>query len=97
MKALQSISTGDYYAESTTGVAVRQGGQPRGGYIDRGFYEDFNNGKITLAATSFLRYHHPRIKPYPPRGHLTLQIEEQQLPPLVDMLIKGQQPNPDLE
>ncbi|MDC0574500.1 sialate O-acetylesterase [Pirellulaceae bacterium] len=88
---------GRLLAESTTGVAVRQGGQPRGGYIDRGFYEDFNNGKITLAATSFLRYHHPRIKPYPPRGHLTLQIEEQQLPPLVDMLIKGQQPNPDLE
>jgi len=83
---------GRLLAESTTGVAVRQGGQPRGGHIYDDFREDFRGGKVTIAATSFLRYHHPRIKPYPPRGHLTLQIEEQRLPPLVDVLIKEQQP-----
>ena len=44
--------------------------------------DDFKGGKVTIAAKSFLRYNHPRIKPYPPRGHLTLQIEEQKLPPI---------------
>ena len=73
---------GRLVSESTSGVAVRQGGQPRGGYIDNQFRKDFESGKVTIAATSFLRYNHPRIKPYPPRGHLTLQIEEQKLPPL---------------
>lgn len=95
------VNSGEGYAvyingkllnESTTGVAVRQGGQPRGGHIYREFRKDFSGGKVTIAATSFLRYYHPRIKPYPPRGHFTLQIEEQQLPPLVKALQKGQDP-----
>ena len=34
------------------------------------------------AATSFLRYNHPRRGLQPPRGHISLQIEEQKLPPL---------------
>lgn len=73
---------GKLLAESTTGVAVRQGGQPRGAHIYKDFRDDFKGGKVTIAATSFLRYNHPRTKPYPPRGHLTLQIEEQKLPPI---------------
>ncbi len=74
---------GRLLAESTAGVAVRQGGQPRGAHIYNDFRDDFDGGMVTIAVTSFLRYNHPRIKPYPPRGHLTLQIEEQELPPLV--------------
>ncbi len=73
---------GKLLAESNAGVAVRQGGQPRGAHIYNEFRDEFKGGKVTIAATSFLRYNHPRIKPYPPRGHLTLQIEEQKLPPL---------------
>ena len=73
---------GKLLTESTRGVAVRQGGQPRGALIYNDFTDEFKGGKITIAATSFLRYNHPRIKPYPPRGHITLQIEEQKLPPL---------------
>jgi alpha-galactosidase len=73
---------GKLLAESNAGVAVRQGGQPRGAYIYNDFLDEFRDGKVTIAATSFLRYNHPRIKPYPPRGHITLQIEEQKLPPL---------------
>jgi alpha-galactosidase len=69
-------------AESTRGVAVRQGGQPRGGYIYNDVLDELKGGKVTIAATSFLRYNHPRIKPYPPRGHIALQIEEQKLPPV---------------
>lgn len=73
---------GKLLAESDAGVAVRQGGQPRGAHIYKEFRDDFKGGKVTIAAKSFLRYNHPRIKPYPPRGHLTLQIEEQKLPPI---------------
>ncbi|MAG93170.1 MAG: hypothetical protein CMJ48_05410 [Planctomycetaceae bacterium] len=73
---------GKRIAESSTGVAVRQGGQPRGTHIYNEFREEFKDGSVTIAATSFLRYNHPRTKPYPPRGHLTLQIEEQKLPPV---------------
>ncbi|MEK6239628.1 MAG: hypothetical protein N2C14_33330 [Planctomycetales bacterium] len=73
---------GKLLSESTAGVAVRQGGQPRGAHIHADFRDEFKGGKVTIAATSFLRYNHPRIKPYPPRGHLTLRIEEQKLPPL---------------
>jgi hypothetical protein len=75
---------GKLLAESNAGVAIRQGGQPRGGYIYNDVRDEFNSGKVTIAATSFLRYNHPRKKPYPPRGHLTLQIEEQKLPPVAE-------------
>ena len=73
---------GKLLAESTRGVAVRQGGQPRGGHIDQGFRDEFRSGKVTIAAKSFLRFNHPRIKPYPARGHLSLRVEEQKIPPL---------------
>ena len=73
---------GKLLAESKTGVAVRQGGQPRGAHIYSDFRDEFKGGKVTLAATSFLRYNHPRSGIQPPRGHISLQIEEQKLPPL---------------
>jgi hypothetical protein len=82
---------GKLLAESTRGVAIRQGGQPRGAYIYSEVLDEFKSGKVTIAATSFLRYNHPRIKPYPPRGHMTLQIEEQKLPPMV--VANGDQPS----
>ena len=80
---------GRLLAESNAGVAVRQGGQPRGAHIYKDFREDFNGGRVTIAVTSFLRYSHPRIKPYPPRGHITLAIEEQKLAPLTTASDQG--------
>ena len=71
---------GKLLAESNRGVAVRQGGQPRGAHIYSDFRDEFKGGKVTLAATSFLRYNHPRRGIQPPRGHISLQIEEQKLP-----------------
>ena len=68
--------------ESKTGVAKRQGGQPRGAHIYSDFLDEFKGGKLTLAATSFLRYNHPRRGIQPPRGHFSLAIEEQKLPPM---------------
>ena len=75
-------ANGKLIAESKTGVAVRQGGQPRGVHIYSNFRDEFNGGKVTLALKSFLRYNHPRRGLQPPRGHISLQIEEQKLPPL---------------
>jgi len=73
---------GRLLAQSNAGVGKRQGGQPRGGHIYADFRDEFKGGKVTIAATSFLRYSHPRIKPYPPRGHFTLWMEEQKIPPV---------------
>jgi len=72
---------GKLLAESKTGVAVRQGGQPRGGHIYADFRDEFKGGKVTIAATSFLRYNHPRHGVIPPRGHFTLWLEEMKIPP----------------
>ena len=73
---------GKLLGESKSGVAVRQGGQPRGCYIYSDLRDEIKGGKVTLAVTSFLRYNHPRRGLQPPRGHLSLQIEEQKLPSL---------------
>ena len=73
---------GKLLAQSNVGVGKRQGGQPRGAHIYNDFRDEFKGGKVTIAATSFLRYNHPRIKPYPPSGHFTLWMEEQKTPPV---------------
>ena len=81
------VKTGEGYAlyvngkllvESKDGVPNRQGGQPRGGYIYADFRKDFNGGKVTIAAMSFLRYD----KDPSPQGHLTIWLEEQKTPPV---------------
>ncbi len=73
---------GKLLAESKTGVPNRQGGQPRGGHIYADFRNEFKGDKVTIAVMSFLRYNHPRRKPYPPRGHITVWMEEQKIPPM---------------
>ncbi|MDP6544340.1 MAG: sialate O-acetylesterase [Phycisphaerae bacterium] len=73
---------GKLMTESKTGVPNRQGGQPRGGHIYADFRNEFKGGKVTIAVMSFLRYNHPRKKPYPPRGHITVWMEEQKIPPV---------------
>ena len=72
---------GKLLAESRFGVAVRQGGQPRGGHIYANHLDDLKDGKVTIAVTSFLQFH-KRGNPIPPSGHLTVWMEEQKLPPL---------------
>jgi alpha-galactosidase len=67
---------GKLLAESVTGVPNRAGGQPRGTHVYADFLNELNGGKVTIAATSFLRY-----KPTT-SGHLTVWIEQQKLPPL---------------
>jgi alpha-galactosidase len=73
---------GKLLAESNAGVGKRQGAQPRGGFIYADFRDEFRGGKVTVAATSFLRYNHPRHGVIPPRGHFALWLEEMKIPPL---------------
>ena len=74
---------GRLLSESSVGVAVRQGGQPRGGHIYNDIRDEFTGGEVTIAATSFLRFNHPRFGIQPPRGHISLWIEEQKIPAAV--------------
>lgn len=73
---------GKLLAESERGVAVRQGGQPRGAHVVEDFRKEFKDGRVTIAVKSFLRYNHPRHGIQPPKGHLSLMIEEMKIPPL---------------
>ena len=72
---------GKLLAESKAGVGKRQGGQPRGGHIYKDFRDEFQGGKVTIAAISFLRYNTPRGV-IPSRGHFSLWLEEAKIPPL---------------
>ena len=74
-------ANGKLLAESKDGVPNRAGGQPRGGHVYADLRGDFKGGKATLAATSFLQFSKKGAE-IPPRGHLTVWIEEQKLPPL---------------
>jgi hypothetical protein len=74
-------ANGKLLAESTTGVPNRAGGQPRGGHIYKDLRGEFKGGKVTIAATSFLQFN-KKGAVIPPRGHLSLWIEEQKIPPL---------------
>jgi len=90
------VTTGDGYslyvygkllAESKTGDPNRQGGQPRGGHIYTAALGDLKDGKVTIAATTFLQLH-KRGKPIPASGHLTVWIEEQKIPGGIEPLPK---------
>jgi len=72
---------GKLLAESQAGVGRRQGGQPRGGVITADFRDEFRGGEVTIAVHSFLRYNTPR-GPIPPRGHLSVWVEEAEVPPV---------------
>ncbi|MBK8974648.1 MAG: hypothetical protein IPM29_01855 [Planctomycetes bacterium] len=79
---------GRLLAESTSGVGRRQGGQPRGAMIDEGFRDEFRGGPVTIAVCSFLRYNNPG-GPIPPRGHISVWMEEAHTPPLGDAAAGG--------
>ena len=73
---------GKQLIEIGSGVGKRQGGQPRGAFIDRGFIREFQGGRVTIAATSFLTYYCPRHGSTPPQGFLNFWLEEMKIPPL---------------
>ncbi len=74
-------ANGKLLTQSSTGVPNRAGGQPRGGHVYSDLRGEFKGGKVTIAATSFLQFN-KKGAVIPPRGHLTLWIEEQKIPPM---------------
>ena len=73
---------GKQLIEYPHGVGRGQGAQPRGAFIDGEFVKQFQGGTVTIAATSFLKYFHPRDKSIPPQGHFDLWLQEMKIPPL---------------
>ena len=55
---------------------IKVWGRPLGGF------GEFGGGETTIGVMSFLRYHHPRQGVIPPRGHLSVRVEEQRIPPI---------------
>lgn len=72
---------GKLLAESQQGVHKRQGGQPRGAHVYADAIPHFEDGEVTIAVKSFLRYNQPRTEVYP-RGHISVWLEEQKIPPI---------------
>jgi len=73
---------GKQLIEYPHGVGKGQGAQPRGAFVDSEFVKEFQGGTVTIAATSFLKYHHPASGSIPPQGFFNLWIEEMKIPPL---------------
>lgn len=74
---------GKLLAESKEGVPTRVGGLPRGGYVYTDLLDEFKGGKVTIAVKSFLQYA-SKSGTIPTSGHLTVWMEEQKLPPMVE-------------
>jgi hypothetical protein len=78
--------------ENKEGLGRRGGDTIRGAWITKEFIDDFAQGPVTLAATSFLRYGDRAIVQMPPvpQGIFSMWLEERKLPPLdKDMLRKA--------
>jgi alpha-galactosidase len=74
----------------------------RGAYVHSDCLSEFKGGKVTIAVINFLRYTHfnnstiyfgPRAeydqKPVPPNGHVSLWLEEAQVPPALMKAFEG--------
>ena len=72
---------GKRFAESKDGH-FKKGGS-RGGYVYNDFLPEFQSGKVTIAVKSFLRTTYHKNKPAPPRGHLSVWMEEMKIPEIV--------------
>ncbi len=70
---------GKLFSESVDGHYKGNGGA-RGGYILNDFLPEFKKGKVTIAVKGFLRYTGHRNTPAPPRGHLSVWLEQMKLP-----------------
>ena len=56
------------------------GGQPKGAFITRDWFNEFQSGKVVVAATGFLGSH--KKKKSVPNGNLNIWFEEMKLPPM---------------
>ncbi len=70
---------GKLFFEDKTGVDRRGGGRAEGKVITKEWWPEFESGKVTLAAISFMK-HHPRTKKY--GGNISVFMERMKVPPL---------------
>ncbi len=78
-------------AETTTCTGRGGGGQPKGAFITRDFLDDFQDGEVTIAVKTFLRFNDKyKVKPSTrvPQGKISVHFEEQKLPPMGDDLVR---------
>jgi hypothetical protein len=78
---------GKLFAEAKGGN-YKNGGGVRGGYVFEDFLPEFQSGKITIAVKSFLRQTGHVGTPAPPRGHLSVWMEEAQIPEAIQKAFK---------
>lgn len=81
---------GKLLVEQPKGLGRGNGEQANGGFITSEFLDEFKGGEVTIAVKSFLRYNDKyKTKPTEkiPRGLISLQIDEQKLPPMGDDLV----------
>lgn len=72
---------GKLFVESKNGFFKKAGA--RGGYIFNDFIDEFKSGKVTIAVKSFLRHTGYVNRQSPPRGHLSVWMEEVKIPEIV--------------
>jgi hypothetical protein len=66
------------------------GGKPKGAYLTKEFFEDFQGGEVTIAVKTFIRFNDKyKVKPTSriPQGKISLHLDEQKLPPMGDDLV----------
>lgn len=73
---------GKLFAEAKSGY-YKSGGDARGGYVFSDFLPEVEDGKITIAVKSFLCREGYVGKEAPPTGHLSVWMEESQIPDIV--------------
>ena len=77
--------------ENRDGIGRGGGEKPYGAYITKEWLDDFAKGEVTIAVKSFLRYNDKYnmnpTKPEP-QGLISIDIEEQKLPPMGDDLVR---------
>ncbi len=75
-----------------TAVDRRGGMQPIGTTIDREWWPEFEDGRVQLAATSFLKYH-PRTGRY--GNYITIFLQRRKMPPLdTEMMLRAARVTP---
>jgi Carbohydrate esterase, sialic acid-specific acetylesterase len=84
---------GKLLAEAKGGY-YKSGGSARGGYVFNDFLPDFEDGKITIALKGFLRREGYIGKEAPPTGHLSVWLEQAEIPEVIQNAYKT---NPNSE
>lgn len=77
-------------AERTEGIGCGGGEKPYGAFITEEWLDEFQDGEVTIAVKSFLRFNDKyKVKPSQrvPQGRISLHLDEQKLPPMGDDLV----------